>query len=84
MSQHEINNERGRWVFGWDQPLQSFFLHKHVNDVPEDDNPVLWLGATLETSMHEVDDLVGIAEEHGLFIGPERCAALQGDKNEGR
>ncbi len=84
MSQHEIVNERCRFVFGWDPPLQSFFLQVHHADALEDENPVVWLGATLETAMYEVDDLVGAACENGLKIGTEMRLTLNEDKDEGK
>lgn len=84
MSQHEVINDKGRFVFGWDNPLQSFFLQLHVKDVEEDENPVVWLGATSDTSMYEVDELVHAAHLNGLEIGREMRSALYGDKDDGR
>lgn len=77
MSQHTIIQgpfrhggqwEDRKWVFGWDQPLQTFFLQKHdaMAENP-DDNPVIWLG-TKPREIYEVEDLVRIAMNHGLDI----------------
>jgi hypothetical protein len=83
MSRHEITNDKGRWVFGWDQPLMSFFLHLHDGDVPEDENPVIWLGATADTTMYEVEDLVRAARKNGLAIPYSMQVTLYGDKDDG-
>lgn len=72
-----------KWVFGWDPPLQSFFLQVHdafVADV--DANPVLWFGATADTQMRVVNDLVKQAQKYGLDIPLETQKELyreQGD-----
>jgi len=71
-------------VFGWDAPLQSFFLQVHHKDALEDENPIVWLGATMETSMHEVDDLVNAALKQGLKIGTEMRLNLYEDKDDGK
>lgn len=84
MSRHEINNEFGTWVFGWDQPLQSFFLQLYKEDIPEDDNPVIWLGATPRTVMHDVDDLYNFARINGLNITPAMQSTLYADKDYNR
>lgn len=83
MSQHIITNEEGRFVFGWDQPLQSFFLQKHDGDIPADDNPVVWLGATKDTTMYEVEDLVRAAMRNGLEIDRTMQVTLYGEKDAG-
>jgi hypothetical protein len=84
MSRHEITNDKGKWVIGWDHPLLTFFLQLYDGDVDEDDNPVIWLGATKETRMYEVDHLVGVARANGLVITPDMQVILYGDKDEGR
>jgi hypothetical protein len=84
MSQYEVVNENRRFVFGWDQPLSSFFLQVHHEDALEDENPIVWLGATQETAMYEVDDLVGATCKHGLKIGTEMLVTLFRDKDEER
>lgn len=76
--------EDRKWVFGWDQPLQSFYLQKHDALVEDpDENPVLWLGATSETEMYEVEHLVQVASEHGLEISRKMQITLYGEKDAG-
>jgi hypothetical protein len=66
-----------KWVFGWDQPLMSFYLQKHDAFIDNpDDNPVLWLGATSDTKMYEVEDLVREAAKAGLAIDHETQVKL--------
>lgn len=96
MSQHVVisgisrNRETARWedvkwVFGWDQPLMSFYLQKHDAFIENlDDNPVLWLGATADTTMYEVEDLVREAAKAGLTIDHETQVELYGEKDDGR
>lgn len=83
MSRHELINDKGRWVFGWDQPLMSFFLQLHNPCLSEKKNPVIWLGATAKTSMYEVEDLVRAATKYGLPITPELQVKLYGEKDNG-
>lgn len=93
MSQHTIVQgptqvgdgwEDIKWVFGWDQPLQSFFLQKHDGFRKDEDvNPILWLGATAITRMYEVEDLVKVARKHGLDISHELQVELYGEKDDG-
>jgi hypothetical protein len=84
MSRHFAPRKNGTWVFGWDQMLQSFFLHFHDKNVSEDDNPVIWLGADPKTSMYEVEQLVQTAGKHGLIIDHIMQDVLYTDKDEGR
>jgi hypothetical protein len=79
----------GKWhdlkfVFGWDQMLQSFYLQKHDAYIEDQDaNPVVWLGATADTRMYEVEDLVNAARKHGLTIPYETQVKLYGEKDDG-
>jgi hypothetical protein len=84
MSRHTITNDRGTWAFGWDQPLMSFYLQLYDGDLPEDYQPVIWLGATADTQMYEVEDLVAKARKSGLDIPYEMQVTLYGDKDDGR
>lgn len=73
-----------KWVFGWDHPLQSFYLQKHDGLVEDEDaNPVLWLGATFDTKMYEVEDLVRVAKKHGLIIDQTTQSKLYLEKDDG-
>ncbi len=83
MSRHEIKNEVGLFAFGWDQPLQSFYLQMYDNRLPEDDNPVIWLGATTNTRMYNVDTLVYTAKKSGLQIDYSMQIRLYREKDGG-
>lgn len=88
MSQHIVvkNEESKKFVFGWDQPLQSFFLQVHdlaiVDDEDEPDQIILWLGGT-GSIMYEVEDLVRAARKNGLDIPYETRVQLYGEKDDG-
>lgn len=82
----------GKWhvvklVFGWDQMLMSFYLQVHDMTRPEDDeeNPriITWLGATKDTQMYEVVDLVRAAAKYGLEIDHATQVKLYGEKDDG-
>jgi hypothetical protein len=83
MSRHELTTSKGLWAFGWDQPLQSFYLQLYDGDVEPDENPVIWLGATPETEMYEVEDLARAAQRNGLIIPHDMRVTLYGDKDDG-
>jgi hypothetical protein len=85
MSQHVVMNRKAttKWVFGWDQPLQSFYLQVHDMNLPEDDRIVAWLGADKSTIMYEVDDLFREAMKHGLAIDHTYKPVLYREKDEG-
>jgi hypothetical protein len=73
-----------KWVFGWDSQLQSFYLQVHDAFAEDyDANPVLWFGATQETAMPEVADLVTKAYEYGLDIPASARGMLQAEKDRG-
>lgn len=72
-----------KWVFGWDQPLQSFYLQVHDMNLPEDDRIVVWLGADKDSWMYEVEDLIKVANQHGLFLSREMQQALYQEKDDG-
>jgi hypothetical protein len=87
MSRH-IARDEGRYsfIFGWDQPLQSFFLVKYDQTAVDENNehPItVSLGNTKETTMYEVEDLVHIASLHGLSIPYETQVKLYGEKDDG-
>jgi len=86
MSQHETISQDGsrKWVYGWDQPLQSFFLQVHHLDAPEDEQIKVWLGADPATQMYEVEDLVREAMKEGLDIPYRIQVELHGEKDDGR
>lgn len=84
MSQHIVVQEEKKFVFGWDQPLMSFFLQVHDLTRTKDDQIIVWEGATPETEMYEVEHLVQAAAEHGLSIPLENQTDLYLEKDEGR
>lgn len=83
VSQHVVHDEHFKFVFGWDQPLQSFYLQKHDPTRDEDEEIVVWLGATADTKMYEVEDLVHAAAKNGLRINHPMRVTLYGEKDDG-
>jgi hypothetical protein len=86
VSRHVVINKQAtkKWVFGWDQPLQSFYLQVHDLTLSEDDQIVIWLGADKNTIMYEVEDLTIAALKHGLAIDHTYRDALYQEKDNGR
>jgi hypothetical protein len=83
MSQHIVVREEKKFVFGWDQPLQSYYLQVHDTTRDEDDQIIVWLGATPETKMYGVDRLVTAAAKNGLLLDHPTRMALYREKDEG-
>jgi hypothetical protein len=86
MSRYEITNDKGKWEFGWDPPLLTFFLQLSDPELEKSDpdaNPVIWEGSR-PCEIYEVDDLVRRARREGLDIPHGTQVALYGDKDEGR
>lgn len=83
MSQHIVVREKVKFMFGWDQPLQSFFLQVHDTTRDEDDQIIARYGATLGTRLYEVEDLVRVARGHDLEIGHNVQVDLFREKDEG-
>lgn len=83
MSQHIVVHEEKKYVFGWDQPLMSFYLQVHDSTRAEDDQITVWLGATADTRMHEVSELVHAAHKNGLKIEYPMRVALYGERDDG-
>lgn len=84
MSQHIVTQEEMKFVFGWDQPLMSFYLQVHNTTRAEDEQIIAWLGADRESTMYEVADLVRAAKKHGLLIDHAMRVQLYGEKDDGR
>lgn len=85
MSQHIVVQEKKKFVFGWDQPLMSFFLQVHDLTIEEEDDQIIArFGATLATEMYEVEQLVQTASECGLHINYPTQVALYGEKDDGK
>lgn len=73
-----------KFVFGWDQPLQSFYLQVHDMSIEEEDDQIIErYGASPDTTMYEVKDLVKVAKKHGLKIDSEMETMLYGEKDDG-
>jgi copper oxidase (laccase) domain-containing protein len=83
MSQHIITEGSKKYVFGWDQPLMSFFLQVHDTSRSEEDQIIVWLGATADTKMYEVEDLVRALAQNGLLIDHSTRVELYGEKDDG-
>lgn len=84
MSQHMVRQGDKRFVFGWDQPLMSFFLQVHDSTRKDPDDQIVFrAGATPETAMYEVEHLVQLASEHGLEIDPQMEVQLYREKDDG-
>lgn len=84
MSQHIVTDQELKFVFGWDQPLMSFYLQVHNTTRAEDDQIIARLGDTKDTEMYEVEDLVREAQKHGLYIEHPMRVTLYGEKDDGR
>lgn len=85
MSQHILELNEKKYVFGWDHMLMSFFLQVHdlTKDEDDEDRIPVWLGATQDTQMHEVEDLVRAAQRYGLHIDHQKQVELWGEKDVG-
>lgn len=85
MSQHIIEKDEKKYVFGWDQPLLSFYLQVHdlTKDEDDEDRIPVWLGATAESKMYEVGELVTAAQRYGLHIFHPVQVELYGEKDDG-
>lgn len=84
MSQHIVVQEEKKFVFGWDQPLMSFYLQVHDMTRDEDDQIVTWLGTMPGFKLYEVEDLVRSASKNGLEISLETQSDLYVEKDEGK
>lgn len=80
MSDHVIEDEKVRWIFGWDQNLRSFFLVKHDKTLGDEQNPVIRLG-TVPRDISEADGLYTLAMLAGLSIPNDLRLQLFRDKD---
>ena len=84
MSQHIVMQEKKKFMFGWDQHLMSFYLQVHDLTIEDEEKRiVVWLGATADTEMYEVEHLVQAASENGLHINHSMQVKLYGEKDDG-
>lgn len=84
MSRHEVASfgRKRVFVFGWDQPLQSFYLQVH-DKLIDADGPFVVLGADEDSRMYEVEDLVRTARQYDLTIDHDTQVKLFGEKDDG-
>lgn len=82
VSQHIRETETVKYVFGWDQPLTSFYLQVFDTTLEEKDNPVIWLAPPLNF-LYDVEDLVRAAIPHGLLLTNEERVKLREEKGAG-
>jgi hypothetical protein len=83
VSRHVVTDGQYKYVFGWDQLLQSFYLQKHDYSKDVDEQVEVWLGGDKDTIMYEVENLVYAAQRHGLRIGYNMRVKLYGEKDSG-
>lgn len=89
MSQHIVEMNEKKYVFGWDQPLMSFYLQVHnlTKDEDDEDRIPVWLGIPNgigETvRLYEVEELVAAAQRYGLVIDHATQVKLYGEKDDG-
>jgi hypothetical protein len=84
MSQYIVVDYPTKFMYGWDNPLQSFYLQKHDLTEDEDNTLVVRLGADIKSIMYEVEDLVNTAQRHGLRIPDDIQVNLNYDKTHGK
>jgi len=83
VSNYTVVQQDTKYVYGWDQQLLSFFLQVHDLTLPEDDQIIAWYGATGDTIMYEVADVVRVAAKHGLSMDSTTQVMLFADKDDG-
>jgi hypothetical protein len=84
VSQHIVEQDEKKYVFGWDHPQLTFFLQVHDLTVEDKDEQIeVWLGCR-RREIYEVEDLIKVARKHGLDIPHETRVKLYGEKDDGR
>ena len=84
MSQHVIMEENKKFVFGWDQPLMSFFLQVHNLTLDEDDEEcILFVAGTPPNVVYDVEDLVNRARRYGCHIPYQTQIELYREQDDG-
>jgi hypothetical protein len=79
MKSHVVENDKVRWMFGWNQNRLSFFLLKYDKTV-ESDNPVIHLGLR-PREIPDGEGLFTLARMAGLEISGEMLAQLYQDRD---
>lgn len=79
MSHHVIEDDRLRWIFGWDQYNRSFFFTKHDKSLTDNENPVFQVGVHPLEIPHP-DGLFALASMVGLDIPQPVKGQLQRDQ----
>lgn len=84
MSRYEIAGRRSgtRVAVGWDHPLLTYFVQVHDDRLDEEENPTVWLGASVR-ELYDLDDLKRAIRPHA-DLSLELGAALYRDRDEGR
>jgi hypothetical protein len=85
MSRHRIEALDAKhevWV-GWDRPLQTYFCQVYDTKLPEDENPILWLGADRPRQVREPDGLVRALKPYAE-LSPAIIRTLFADQEQGR
>lgn len=79
MKSHVVENDKVRWMFGWNQNRLSFFLLKYDKTI-EADRPVIHLGLR-PREIPDEEGLFTLARMAGLEISGEMLAQLYQDRD---
>lgn len=83
MSQYIWEDTLTKIMYGWDHPLQTFYLQIHAKTQKDQDgNPIVWYGTQLR-ELYEVEDLVRVARKHHIVIEHKMQVELYLDKDLG-
>jgi hypothetical protein len=80
VSDHVLEDDNIRWIFGWNQNLCSFFLVKHDKTLGDEQNPVIRLG-NMPRDISDADGLYTLALLAGLTIPTDLRLQLFRDKD---
>lgn len=78
MSSHVIENDKVRWLFGWNQGQRSFFITKIDKTLKDEENPVVALGRR-PREIPTAEGLVTLALMMGLRLPHEVMLQLSKD-----
>lgn len=78
------NNPNQHIILGWDKPLETFFAQVYDSTVDEDENPILWLGATPGDEINSVEQLQDRLSQSGYlsYIPPSTQLELARQQKE--
>jgi hypothetical protein len=80
VSSHVIENDKVRWLFGWNQAQRSFFISKIDKTLKDEDNPVVQVG-NRPREIPTAEGLVTLALMMGLRLPHEVMLQLGKDKD---